>query len=395
MANVVAEIAPVGYCRAMSSRAHIKTKYEGVFYRESTVRKPGQPVDRTYAVCYRDAAGKLCWHTVGRHSTGIRAAYASQVRRALLEEVAAGKNPGQIRSYTVGEAVDAYLAWATGEGKRTGPDLNRYDIHLRAALHAVPVAAVTPQMLTDLKKRLGQTLGDQSLRHCFGLLRRAVNHVCDAHGLAISNPFAVRRGGSFQLPRAENAAVRFLTPEEAHSLLGKLKTRRAMQVHDMALLSLKTGMRATEIFSIQGQGLDDAASLIHFRAKGGAMQHVHAPASILAKLRAYNRAPGEFIFQSRAGGPLRWGISETFDRAAIACHLNDGITDSRRKVRFHTMRHTFASWLAQSGQVTLQELMELLRHERIEMTLRYAHLIPGHQRDKLRIIDELLDDHDD
>jgi len=385
----------VRYYWDMGERKHFKTKYEGVFYRESAVKKPGAPVDRTYTVCYRDAAGKLCWHTVGKHSAGVRAAYASKERIKLLNEVAAGKNPTLMRTITVGECVDAYLRWAEGEKKRTGPDLNRYDLHLRADLHAIPVVAVTPQMLTDIKKRLAKTLGDQSIRHCFGFLRRAVNYSIDALKLQMPNPFAVRRGGSFQLPRAENSAVRFLSREEATMLLDELK-RRSPQLHDMALLSLKTGLRATEIFDIQGQGIDQAVGLIHFKAKGGAAQHVHASPDVIKMLLAYDRNPDEHVFQSRPGtkakkaGKLRWGISETFDRVASDLGLNAGITDSRRKVRFHTLRHTFASWLAQSGQVTLQELMELMRHERIEMTLRYAHLIPGHQRDKLRIIDAVL-----
>ena len=38
------------------------------------------------------------------------------------------------------------------------------------------------------------------------------------------------------------------------------------------------------------------------------------------------------------------------------------------------MRHTFASWLAQSGKVTLMELQKLMRHKNITMTMRYAHL---------------------
>lgn len=394
MANAVADFGPVGYCLAMGSRPHIKTKYEGVYYRESAPKAPGQPPDRTYTVCYRDAAGKLCWHTVGRHSTGTRAAYASQVRRHLLEEVASGKNPARLRSVAVGEAVDAYLAWAEGEGKRTGPDRNRWELHLRAALHALPIQAVTPQILTDLKRRLGQTLGDQSLRHAFGFARRAVNHYLDTQRLALPNPFSVRRGGAFQLPRASNSAVRFLSPDEAGRLLAGLKPRSG-QLHDMALLSLKTGLRATEIFALQGQGIDAVAGVLHFRAKGGQQQHVHVDEAIIAMLADYERSPGEHVFQARDGGPLLYGISETFDRVVADLGFNEGVTDSRRKVRFHTLRHTFASWLAQSGQVTLHELMELMRHERIEMTLRYAHLIPGHQRDKLRIIDDLLPSHDD
>ena len=64
--------------------------------------------------------------------------------------------------------------------------------------------------------------------------------------------------------------------------------------------------------------------------------------------------------------------------------------NSRYAVTFHTLRHTFASWLAQSGKVTLLELQKLMRHESLAMTQRYAHLIPGQERSKLAIIDNLL-----
>ena len=57
---------------------------------------------------------------------------------------------------------------------------------------------------------------------------------------------------------------------------------------------------------------------------------------------------------------------------------------------FHTFRHTFASWLAQSGKVTLFELKNLMRHQNVNMTLRYAHLFPGQESEKLSIIDALL-----
>jgi len=377
----------------MASRKHIKTQYPGVYYRESAERMAGKIPDRTYEVCYRDATGKLCWYTVGRHSTGIRPAYANQERTRLLKEIDAGKNPAASRSITVGEAVEAYLQWADAEGKRTGPDRNRYEHHLQERLSAMPIMAVTPQILVDLKQRLAENLGDQSLRHCFGFLRRAVNHVIDARALSLANPFSIKRGGVFRLPRAENAAVRFLTRDEAHALLAELK-KRSGQLHDMAMLSLRTGMRATEIFDLRAQGIDEPGKLLHFTAKGGQRQHVPAADDILAMLLAYDREPHEHVFQARGGGPLRFGISETFDRAVNALGLNDGITDARHRVRFHTLRHTFASWLAQSGDVTLQELREYMRHERIEMTLRYAHLIPGHQRDKLRIIEDILDSHD-
>ncbi len=38
------------------------------------------------------------------------------------------------------------------------------------------------------------------------------------------------------------------------------------------------------------------------------------------------------------------------------------------------LRHSFASWLASSGQVSMYELQKLLTHSSPQMTQRYAHL---------------------
>lgn len=94
------------------------------------------------------------------------------------------------------------------------------------------------------------------------------------------------------------------------------------------------------------------------------------------------------IFQSRTGEQLKQ-ISDTFLRVADALGLNDGVTDSRQKVWFHTLRHTFASWMAQSGTVTLHELRDLMRHDTITMTERYAHLIPGAAKERTALIGKL------
>ncbi|WP_156921742.1 tyrosine-type recombinase/integrase [Desulfovibrio inopinatus] len=349
-------------------------------------------------VWYKDTLGKPRWYTVGWHSDGIRPAYANEVRKKLTDK--SKPPPLEIAlttpSLTVGKAVADYFKWAEAEEKHIAPERNRYSKHLQHRLDAIPLESITLQMLCDLKSALRNTMSPQSVRHCFGLLRRAVNHALELETWHGANPFAVKRHSAFTLPRPNNEATRYLTKEEARALLAALRPR-SQQLHDMALLSLKTGLRATEIFGIRGQDLDAAGLTIHITAKGGEPQTVPAPADIMQILTGYRRTPHEFVFQADQGGPIQWGISTTFSRVVQQLGLNDGITDDRRRVRFHTLRHTFASWLAQSGKVTLQQLMEMMRHRDIEMTLRYAHLIPGGHRHNLRIIDDALGDfdHDD
>jgi len=51
------------------------------------------------------------------------------------------------------------------------------------------------------------------------------------------------------------------------------------------------------------------------------------------------------------------------------------ISDARQKVVFHTLRHTFASWLVQEGEA-LYTVAKLMGHTSLEMTQRYSHLAP-------------------
>ena len=46
-------------------------------------------------------------------------------------------------------------------------------------------------------------------------------------------------------------------------------------------------------------------------------------------------------------------------------------------LRWHDLRHTFASWAVQGG-VTLQQLMELGAWKSYSMVLKYGHLAPDH-----------------
>ena len=84
------------------------------------------------------------------------------------------------------------------------------------------------------------------------------------------------------------------------------------------------------------------------------------------------------VFPDR-NGRLQKSVSDTFDRVINELGWNKDV-DPLQKVVFHTLRHTFASWLAIQG-TPLYTIKELMGHKSIAMTERYAHLIPDQKRE--------------
>ena len=69
--------------------------------------------------------------------------------------------------------------------------------------------------------------------------------------------------------------------------------------------------------------------------------------------------------------------------------FNDNVRDSVHKVTFHTLRHTFCSWLAMNG-VSMQIIGELAGHSQLEMTRRYTKLASEVKLAELKSIEETL-----
>lgn len=120
---------------------------------------------------------------------------------------------------------------------------------------------------------------------------------------------------------------------------------RAFRFHDMSLLSLHTGMRAGEIFSLTWADVDFSRGILSLR---DTKSNKNRPAFMTEAVRAMlqNRAPGapdDLVFVGR-GNKKIVQISDSFQRAVEKLGLNDGIADRRQRVIFHTLL-PLASWL--------------------------------------------------
>jgi integrase len=93
---------------------------------------------------------------------------------------------------------------------------------------------------------------------------------------------------------------------------------------------------------------------------------------MLARRRPQDAQAASLVFPGRDGIKIM-RISNSFAKAVDRLKLNEGVTDPRQRVMFHTLRHTFASWLAMDG-INPFYLKELLGHSDLKLTERYSHL---------------------
>lgn len=371
------------------------SRFPGVYWRETTdtMRKHNGRPDRCYDYCIR-IGGKLKWVCVGWASEGFSEQKAANMRRDALAQAARGteeSNEDKAR-LTLNEAADLYFDWLKSEGKYDDPERARYDSNVRDGLGIKLLGDISDDDVTSFKSGLLNSMTEGAAVRQLGTLRAAINHAVKRKKWAGINPFSKAR---MDMPRPQNWGERFLTAEEARKLLAALELR-SPQLHDMAWLSLKTGLRCAEIFRLTGADADRTAGVLWVTEKGRTRVAVRVGNEVLNLLESYGRKPHEYIFQARDGSKIT-KTSDTFDRVCVDLGLmpkdpeERANMDRRKRVWFHTLRHTFASWLAQSGKVTLYELRDLLRHSSITQTERYAHLIPSTVQKKAAMIDEILE----
>jgi integrase len=351
-------------------------KYQGIYYLESKKKRfQGRP-DRCFYVTYKNQK-KLVREKVGWLSEGYNAQLADQIRANRVSNLRHGKElPNRKkREPTFAEAWKRYDAWLDTGKKHVYDDRNRYKNHLKPKFASKFLSQITPHDLEKFKDSLlKKGLAPQTTKHILVLIRQIYNKMIKWGLWDGQNPIK-----GVKLPKINNRRVRFLTHQEADELLGAVR-KRSQQVWEYSLLSLHTGMRADECFSLLWGHVDFDQGLIHVAdPKGGPPRDVYMTEKVREMLQSKEESgKADLVFRATHGGKIP-EVSKTVLRTVNDLKLNEGITDRRQKVSFHTLRHTFASWLAIQGTPIL-EIKELLGHATLAMTERYAHLIPDQKR---------------
>lgn len=173
--------------------------------------------------------------------------------------------------------------------------------------------------------------------------------------------------------------VRWLLPTEAARLISELP----LHLSDMAIFSLATGLRQSNVTGLQWSSVDIPRRIAWVlgtdsKSKRAFSVPLNDAALVVLGRRLGRHKTHVFEYRGRV-------ITRCSNSAWRKAKHRAGISD----FRWHDWRHTWASWHVQSG-TSLYELQELGGWKTLDMVLRYAHLGGDHMLAASKRIDDRI-----
>lgn len=388
----------------------IKAKSPGVRYHEHVTRKHGIRFDRYYSIRYK-LGGKDKEEGLGWASQGWTEQKAVERLAELKQNQRDGKGPqtlqekrekAQLQRQAEKEAKEQaekenvtfgdyftktyFPTFEIGRKKDTARKAKEHFKNwIDPVIGKIPLKDVKPFAIEKIKMNI-LTAGKapRSLQYVFATIRQAWN-MARLEGLVLNESPTK----NVKVPKVDNRRVRFLSHNEAETLLNSLQERDST-AHDMALLSLHTGLRMGEITGLKWSHIDTERGIIRVMdPKGGERRAAFMTDKVKAMIEARKRrGPEDYVFTRTEGEPLK-EMPRVFFEVVADLGFNQDITDARQKVVAHTLRHTFASWHVMAG-TDIYTLKELMGHSVIQMTERYAHLSNGTLQNATKALEKAI-----
>ena len=276
------------------------------------------------------------------------------------------------------DLFDEYLQWAK-VNKKTWKwnDLGVYNKHL-SHLEKKDIKTFKAKDFEQLKQEKLKIVSPKMTEHILGLCRVIFNHAIRNEIVKnFTNPLA---DGKVKMPKVDNKKVGFLTKEQANKILEHLREENT-RTYQLTSLCLFTGARFSEVASLTWNDINFDTNLIYFKpTKDGNSRFIMMTQRVRDIIDSLKEEENDNILvipntQNNQYEKMPKYFQKTVDSVVIG---NKEATKNR--ITTHTLRHTHASWLAQSG-VDILHIKEQLGHKRIETTMRYSHLIDNKRHD--------------
>lgn len=274
--------------------------------------------------------------------------------------------------FTLAEATGTYCADISQHQPSYRTTLSQCKAILATLGARTTLPSLTNADLMRLVRQRRAKVSNGTVNRELDTLARAVRHMVKYHRAEVAADL------DFTAPKLREAQerIRELTWAEQTALFQNLR----VDLHPFVKFALMTGARKETITGLRWSDIDHDNARIRFALKGDLTMFFPINNELRALLSALPRATlpdhAAYVFtylNHRTSTPLRQrivngggGLSADFQEAVKAAEIPN--------LRFHDLRHTFASrLLRQSGNLKL--VSRLLGHTSVETTTRYAHVL--------------------
>jgi len=276
------------------------------------------------------------------------------------------------------------------------------ETHLIPALGHIQLKNLHPQAIQSYYGKACESLSARTVHHHHRVLSQSLK-------------FAVRQGylgrnpaELVDAPSPRKKVMRTLTPGEVEVLS---ETAKDNYYYPVIYTAVSTGLRQAELLGLRWRDIDlDMASIsvsqVLYKRRGicefkePKTSHSRRRVAMTPKLALFLReyraerellylelgrqlTLDDLVFTSVEGNPIdSCVLSHAFTRIARQAGLEG--------VRFHDLRHTFASLMLLRGAKP-KVISEALGHASVAFTMdTYSHIIEGMQEDAMALLDEVL-----
>ena len=309
--------------------------------------------------------------------------------------------------YTVGTWMDA---WFENVAKiKVRPSSHQtyrgyIDNHIKPNIGNIPLEKLTTMELQKLYRKLltsGRVERVEAKEQPKGLSAKTVRNInqviSSAMDLAVAQKIILENPTrACSLPRVEHKEMQTISAEQLQAFLEEAKRSG---VYEMYYIELSTGLRRGELLGLKWEDIGMKQGVIRVRRQISRIDGkiVEAPLKTKNSYRTVTISPqavevlkaqkektdDEYVFPSPNGGPISPDsvnnmLHRVLDRAGIP------------RVRFHDMRHTFATLALQNG-VDIKTVSGMLGHFSAGFTLdTYAHVTTAAQKEAAAAIGNML-----
>ena len=336
--------------------------------------------------------GKERWYLDYRNSRGERIQEVVKTAQSRAEAVIAlqGKireifnsqcNPMAQKKHTrFKDFAEVYLRDYAQVKKRGWKKADRSYLaaHLIPAFGDIELSMITSHHVEQyMAARIQDQVQKSTINRELACLRKMLNKAIDWEYLTL-NPAAKIR----PFPEKANLKERVLAPEEETRLMEVVSG----SLRPILIVALNTGMRRGEILTLTWNEVSFSRGEIRVEnTKSGKARTIPMNRILGAELQRLRRENGNtaYVFANPSTHKPFWDLRRSFIRACKEA----GITG----IRFHDLRHTFASRLVQAGK-DIVTVKELLGHSSLQVTMRYTH---SNMDLKRRAVEALTTEHEE